>query len=120
MKLFAISVIIETIENVVLGIGSYTYQYVTRDTYGWAIKATYGERNGQPYKIYKQPKTDSGLKNSAKGLLTIENFGGKLSLVEDVNWDMATSGEAKLVFRNGMIHNEQSLSQIRNTLKSQL
>jgi len=28
--------------NVVLGIGSYTYQYVTRDTMGFAMKATYG------------------------------------------------------------------------------
>ncbi|MCS5737113.1 hypothetical protein N1032_25625, partial [Herbiconiux sp. CPCC 203386] len=26
--------------NVVLGIGSYTYQYVTRDTFGFAMKAT--------------------------------------------------------------------------------
>jgi nicotinamide phosphoribosyltransferase len=29
--------------NWVAGVGSYTYQYVTRDTYGWAMKATYGE-----------------------------------------------------------------------------
>ena len=32
--------------NVVLGIGSYTYEYVTRDTFGFAMKATYGEVNG--------------------------------------------------------------------------
>lgn len=29
--------------NVVLGVGSYTYQYNTRDTFGFAMKATYGE-----------------------------------------------------------------------------
>jgi len=29
--------------NWVAGVGSYTYQYVTRDTYGMAMKATYGE-----------------------------------------------------------------------------
>jgi nicotinamide phosphoribosyltransferase len=33
--------------NVVLGIGSYTYQYNTRDTFGFAMKATYGEVNGR-------------------------------------------------------------------------
>ena len=33
--------------NVVFGIGSYTYQYVTRDTFGFAMKATYGEVNGK-------------------------------------------------------------------------
>jgi len=35
--------------NVVLGIGSYTYQYNTRDTFGFAMKATYGE-------VLKNPK----------------------------------------------------------------
>jgi len=29
--------------NVVLGVGSFTYQYNTRDTFGFAVKATYGE-----------------------------------------------------------------------------
>jgi nicotinamide phosphoribosyltransferase len=29
--------------NIVLGIGSFTYQYNTRDTFGFAVKATYGE-----------------------------------------------------------------------------
>lgn len=29
--------------NWVAGVGSYTYQYVTRDTFGFAMKATYGE-----------------------------------------------------------------------------
>jgi len=35
--------------NWVAGVGSYTYQYVTRDTYGFAMKATYGEL-GNPIK----------------------------------------------------------------------
>jgi nicotinamide phosphoribosyltransferase len=33
--------------NVVLGIGSFTYQYNTRDTFGFAMKATYVEVNGE-------------------------------------------------------------------------
>ena len=57
--------------NIVFGIGSYTYQHVTRDTFGFAMKATYGVINGKPVEIYKTPKTDSGLKNSAKGLLRV-------------------------------------------------
>lgn len=55
--------------NVVLGIGSYTYQYVTRDTFGFAMKATYGVVGGVPRDIQKDPKTDDGTKKSAKGLL---------------------------------------------------
>ena len=53
--------------NVVYGVGSYTYQYVTRDTLGIAMKATHGVIDGKPVDIYKDPKTDSGFKKSAKG-----------------------------------------------------
>lgn len=53
--------------NVVLGIGSYSYQYNTRDTFGFAMKATYGVVNDKHYQIYKSPKGDSS-KKSAKGI----------------------------------------------------
>ena len=39
--------------NVVFGVGSYTYQYVTRDTDGYAIKATYCEVNGLSLRKYR-------------------------------------------------------------------
>ena len=52
--------------NVVLGIGSYTYQYNTRDTFGFAMKATYGEVNGVGREIYKDPVTDDGTKISQR------------------------------------------------------
>ncbi|MEL6989868.1 MAG: nicotinate phosphoribosyltransferase, partial [Bacteroidota bacterium] len=43
--------------NVVLGIGSFTYQFNTRDTFGFAMKATYGEVEGDGRAIYKDPIT---------------------------------------------------------------
>ena len=58
--------------NLVFGIGSYTYQYVTRDTFGFAMKATYGEVNGKGRAIFKNPQTDDGTKISAKGLLRLD------------------------------------------------
>lgn len=86
--------------NVVLGIGSFTYQYNTRDTFGFAMKATYGElfhdagvkyfqedskMNGgggaitgeqllnciESREIFKDPITDDGTKKSKKGLLCV-------------------------------------------------
>lgn len=42
--------------NVVFGIGSYTYQYNTRDTFGYAMKATYAIVNGEERLIFKDPK----------------------------------------------------------------
>src|SRR5690606_2966258 len=57
--------------NVVLGIGSYTYQYNTRDTFGFAMKTTYGEVDSVGREIFKDPVTDDGTKKSAKGLIKI-------------------------------------------------
>ena len=46
----------------VLGIGSYTYQYNTRDTFGFAVKSTAVVINGELRPIYKRPKTDDGIR----------------------------------------------------------
>lgn len=54
--------------NCVLGVGSYTYEYVTRDTYGFAVKATAVKKDGKILDIFKKPITDDGTKNSLKGI----------------------------------------------------
>lgn len=54
--------------NVVFGIGSYTYEYVTRDTYGFAMKATAVRRGTEIHDIFKKPVTDKGDKISHKGI----------------------------------------------------
>lgn len=69
--------------NIVLGVGSYTYQYVTRDTFSSAIKATWVEINGEGKEIYKDPITDSGMKKSAKGRIAVwEDVDGTLTLAD--------------------------------------
>lgn len=70
--------------STVLGIGSYTYQYVTRDTFGFAIKATAIKRGDDKTwtSIYKQPKTDPG-KNSRKGVLAVTNQNGQIVTEEN-------------------------------------
>jgi nicotinamide phosphoribosyltransferase len=106
--------------NVVLGIGSYTYEYVTRDTYGFAMKATYGEVNGEPRNIFKDPKTDDGTKKSAKGLLAVFESENGLILKDECTWEEEKQGLLQTVFENGTIVNEQSLSEIRQRINVQL
>jgi len=60
-------------DNIVFGVGSYSYQYITRDTFGFAMKATYGVVNGVGKNIFKNPKTDSGVKKSLKGLVHVDD-----------------------------------------------
>jgi nicotinamide phosphoribosyltransferase len=104
--------------NVVLGIGSYTYQYNTRDTFGFAMKATYGEVNGQGREIFKDPITDDGTKKSAKGLMRINLTNGVYTLKDQATWAEEEGGELKEVFRDGKLLLNQSLQEIRNTIKS--
>ena len=104
--------------NIVFGIGSYTYQYVTRDTFGFAMKATYGEVNGQAKEIFKDPLTDGGVKKSAKGLLHVgRDSQGKLILTECVTESEEKTGELRTVFLDGNIHNEDTLDDIRKRIR---
>jgi nicotinamide phosphoribosyltransferase len=104
--------------NVVLGIGSFTYQYNTRDTFGFAMKATYGEVNGEGRAIFKDPITDDGTKKSAKGLMNIELVDGQYTLTDEVSWEEEQKGELKEVFRDGKLLIDRSLSEIRSQVKN--
>ena len=108
--------------NVVLGIGSYTYEYVTRDTFGFAMKATYGEVNGVGRDIFKDPKTDDGTKKSAKGLMQVyrDLQTGKLALKDQCTWEEEALGELKTVFKDGRLKVDSSLEEIRGRVKGHL
>lgn len=107
--------------NVVFGIGSYTYQYVTRDTFGFAMKATYGEVNGEGREIFKNPKTDDGTKKSAKGMVKIEGNAHMITGWSDqVSKKEEAEGLLKTVYKDGQLLVDWKLSQIRDLIKSQL
>lgn len=72
--------------NVVFGIGSFNYQYQTRDTFGFAMKATNVTIQGEEKAIFKDPKTDSGLKKSLKGRVAVDvNENDELVAYDDSN-----------------------------------
>lgn len=104
--------------NIVLGIGSFTYTHVTRDTHGMAMKATYVEVNNVGREIFKDPKTDDGTKKSAKGLLMVVQTGKEFSLVDQCSKKEEARGALEPVFMNSKIINEWTLDQIRNTVKA--
>jgi nicotinamide phosphoribosyltransferase len=99
--------------NIVLGIGSYTYQYVTRDTHGMAMKSTYAVINGVGTPIFKDPKTDSGIKKSAKGLLMVSRIGNKYQLEDNVDTKQEKHGCLETVFEDGKLVKRTSLQEIR-------
>ena len=102
--------------NVVLGIGSYTFTYNTRDTLGIAQKATWVQIDDTRLDIFKDPKTDTGMKKSAKGLLKIEKVDGEYILHEQCSAEEESEGELITVFHNGNLVKDFTLSEIRQTL----
>jgi nicotinamide phosphoribosyltransferase len=119
--------------NWVAGIGSFTYQYNTRDTFGWAMKATYGEicpggfidgellhpDSIECREIFKDPKTDSGMKKSAKGLIAVyKNTQGQFVMKDQVTWKDVLDCEYKTVFEDGKLLIDDTLSAIRERVKN--
>lgn len=102
--------------QVVFGIGSYTYQYNTRDTFGTAMKATYVVIDGEGQEIYKDPVTDDGTKRSATGLLNVKKENGRFVLYDKVTWEQERESELKTVFKDGKLMKEFSLAEIRALL----
>lgn len=102
--------------NLVLGIGSFTYQNRTRDSLGFAMKATYCEIEGVGKPIFKDPKTVTGMpKKSHRGLLMVVRDGEEVKVVDNVTREQEASeaNELKTVFRNGELVKETTLAEIR-------
>jgi len=116
--------------NVVLGVGSFTYQYNTRDTFGFAMKATYvevnkpkfeGDFNPEGREIFKDPITDDGTKKSATGLLCVEKLpDGRIGLYDKVSWNTENTGILQSIYRDGYFLNPTTLSEIRSILDKNL
>ena len=115
--------------NWIAGIGSYTYQYNTRDTFGFAMKATYGEITHDAVdgpsqyipatlevrEIFKDPITDDGTKKSKKGLLRVVQH-EQLEVEDQQTWDGEKASLLTTVFKDGKLTRETTLDEIRKKL----
>ena len=117
------------INNVSLGVGSFSfmcletlddegnahYNPYTRDTFGYAIKATYGEdKDGTPIMIMKQPKALSW-KKSQRGCCIVAADG--MSYTDGHTFEQAHGKDVnnllELVFKDGKMIRDMSLAEIR-------
>jgi nicotinamide phosphoribosyltransferase len=131
--------------NIVLGIGSYTYEYLTRDTFGFAAKGAWFEvedkincdswciKTGQcekqsckkSYNIYKDPVTDDGTKKSLKGLVAVYQHSPEHKQVPNLIWcgtevtpEEENRGLLQVIYEDGKFYNQTTFTEIRNKLKS--
>lgn len=107
--------------NVVYGIGSFTYQYVTRDTNGFAVKATWAKVSGVERMLFKNPVTDNGEKKSARGRIVIRHGEGGLQMIDGLTLDQQADHTDNLlqpVWRDGRFLRKTTLAEIRTHVKA--
>ena len=99
--------------NIVFGVGSFSMNYATRDSLGIAQKATWAQVEGKGYDLFKCPKTDDGMKKSAKGLLRVDLVEGIYTLKDCCTPEEEAGGELKEIFRDGKLLIDWTLAEIR-------
>ena len=89
----------------------------TRDTFGIAMKATYGIINGKKLMIYKDPKTDtSKLKKSHKGCCEVYTDENGELMCRDRLLEMSDNTLLTTVFKDGELVREDTFLDIRERL----
>ena len=123
--------------NVVFGVGAFCFSAIfegdkmivnTRDTFGIAMKSTWGLFGDKEIFIFKDPKTDTNhLKKSHKGLVFVEKDGDNFKYTDELyskdyfkllkshNYETPM----RSVFCNGKMTNRESFMTIRKRLAMQ-
>jgi nicotinamide phosphoribosyltransferase len=101
--------------NIVLGIGSFTYQYNTRDTFGFAAKGAWFQTDEASYDIYKDPITDDGTKKSLKGLVAVTE---QLEVLTQCTVEQEASGILQTIYEDGKFYNQTTLAEVREKLNN--
>jgi len=123
--------------NIVLGVGSFTYQYNTRDTLGFAAKGAWFEvlqdatshpdesvfQIRQSYDIYKEPVTDrdasgKSTKKSLKGRVCVtKDYDGEYIVNTQCTPEMEAAGILQTIYEDGKFYNQTTLTEIRKKLE---
>lgn len=107
--------------NVVFGVGSFTYQYITRDTFGFAVKATATSVDGEFIAIFKDPATGDKLKKSAKGYMVVyKDEDGEFVMVDEVSEEEEALGELFIIYEDGLFAPKPCFNEIRAAIKAAL
>ena len=121
--------------NVIFGVGAFCFTAIfegdkmivnTRDSWGVAMKASYGVFGEKELFIYKDPKTDKGnLKKSHKGLVFVEKDGDNFKYTDGITKDeylnmlKEHTSVMEVVFMDNIIYRNEDFTTIRERLANQ-
>ena len=113
------------VNNCTLGVGSFSYQYVTRDSLSFALKATNSVIEGVERHIFKDPITDkskgNNFKKSQRGMCYVYRDGDDIlytdeHTIEELKEEKYADNLLQIIFEDGKVVNEVSLAEIRGRL----
>lgn len=107
--------------NLVIGVGGILRNH-SRDTLGFAIKATYVEVNGESRDIEKDPVTDKG-KRSHKGLMALIHDGSEYNTLDRISPAIYPHPEdtLRVVYRDGGLFGQiEALKEIRERINASI
>ncbi len=96
--------------NIAFGMGGALLQQVNRDTQEFAFKCSAATVDGKLVDVYKSPATDSK-KQSKRGKLDLVKSFGTYKTVPGIN---NFGSELQIVYENGVVLNNDSLTEIRH------
>jgi nicotinamide phosphoribosyltransferase len=108
--------------NLVLGEGSYSLAFVSRDSLGFAMKANFAVVDNEPIEVYKDPKTVVGMpKKSLRGLIKVDwidsnNHSKGICAYDRVSPEDEETGMLHTVFLDGKLIKEYSIEEVRDNL----
>lgn len=110
--------------NIVFGVGSFTYQYNTRDTFAQALKATYAVIDGEEKMLFKDPITDDGTKRSQRGKVLVYEEDGIIKFQDGYTEETIKTAPYEDIMEDVYVDGElvrfQTLSEIRGRIKKSL
>ena len=113
------------VNNCTLGVGSYTYQYNTRDTFGFALKATNSIVDDVERQIYKDPITDkikgNNFKKSQYGMVYVYRDADDILYKDHLTFEDLDKPEyadnlLRPVFKDGKLLVDEDLKTVRDRL----
>lgn len=103
--------------NVVMGVGSYSLGYASRDSQGVAIKCTAAIVDGEFKEVFKDPAGVDKEKKSAKGLLMVyRDNDGIIKMKDQCTEEEEKKGLLKTIYKDGIFYNTTTLEKIRSII----
>ena len=105
--------------NIVVGVGSYTYVFLTRDSMGFAAKGAWFKSGDKEFNIYKDPITDDGTKKSLKGKCSVllNTTNNEYWVNTECTKEEEKEGYLQTIYKDGKFKNQTTLTEIRNRIK---